>query len=214
MEPPTYSKISGIKLTLDDYHYIKRFNGYTKEETDNYEWTKLRDYGNVSDETRSKISEKLLNHYASPEGIITKRKKSKSMIKFNKTEYGIALKEEQKKVQSETMKKLIVEGKFTPNITNSWTNWEAYIEINGEKRRFRSSWEACFWFCNQNLEYETIRVKHNDGCYVSDFYDPDDKILYELKPKNRYNIEINKMNSLLDYANKNGLKFKFNQLEM
>lgn len=208
MEPPTYSKISGVKLTLKDYHYIRGFNGFTKEETDNYGWMKLRDY-KVSDETRSKISEKLLKHYSSDKGEVTRQKKSKSMINFNKTDYGIALKESQKKVQSETMKNLIAEGKFTPNITNSWTNWEASIDINGEVKRFRSSWEACFWFCNQHLEYETIRIKHDNGCYVSDFYDSKEKILYELKPKNRYNIEIDKMNSLLKYANDNGLRFKW-----
>lgn len=209
MEPPTYSKISGVKLTLKDHHYIRGFNGYTKEETDNYEWVKIRDYSNVTDETRLKISKNLLEHYSSDKGEATRQKKSKSMINFNKTDYGITLKESQKKVQSKTMKKLIAEGKFTPNITNSWTNWEASIDINGAVKRFRSSWEACFWFCNQHLDYETIRVKHDDGCYISDFYDPEEKILYELKPKNRYNIEIDKMTCLLKYSNDNGLKFKW-----
>lgn len=209
MEPPVYSKLSGVKLTLNDYHYIRGFNGFTKDETDNHGWMQIRDY-HITDENRLKMSETLKTYYASDKGLNTRQKMSESRKIFNKTEYGIALKLKQRAFQSETMKRKIADGSFTPNITNSWTNWEAIIEIeDGTIKKFRSSWEACFWFCNQHLQFENIRVPCNNRCYIIDFYDDVQNIIYELKPKSRYNIEIDKMTALINYCAENSITFKW-----
>ena len=208
-EPPTFSRYSGNRLGLADYHYIRGFsNGLTQEETDNYKWAKLREYTH-SPITRQKISKRLEDHYSSDIGRETRQRKSESMVKFNNTDYGKKLKIIQREKQSITMKRMIMDGHYTPNITNSWTNWEAFIDIDGKIKRFRSSWEACFWFCNQNLEYENVRIPRDSGCYISDFFDESAKVMYEIKPKNRYNIEIDKMNALSSYCEANDLNFKW-----
>jgi len=86
------------------------------------------------------------------------------------------------------MKKLIAEGKFTPCITNSWTRWKSFVEIDGVIKKFRSSWEAVFYLLNPHLEYEKRRIQYkNDESYrnyIVDFEDSNNKILYEIKPIN------------------------------
>ena len=106
------------------------------------------------------------------------------------------------------MKKLIEEGKVTPPITNTWTHWESKIKLDcGTIRKFRSSWEACFYYSNKHMLYENIRVKENTRTYVSDFFDEGTRTMYEIKPRNRYNIEIDKMNALQNYCLNNNIKF-------
>jgi len=95
------------------------------------------------------------------------------------------------------MKLLIAEGKFTPNISNSRTHWECFVL----GRKFRSSWEAMFWFHNQNLEYETIRIPYigldnKPHTYIVDFCDRDKNILYEVKPKEHIEDEKTKLKLL------------------
>jgi hypothetical protein len=209
LDSPCYSKISGELLTLNDYDYYRGFGGlFTAKEKDNHSWMYYRNY-KPTEEACKKISQSLIDHYNSESGNTTKLKKSHSMIAFNKTEKGQKLKIIQRKKQSITMKKMIADGIFTPNITNSWTNWDATIIIDNKTKKFRSSWEACFWYCNQHLEFETLRVKHSNGCYIIDFYDREKGIIYEIKPKGRYNIEIHKMDTLLEYCIQQNLKFKW-----
>ena len=71
---------------------------------------------------------------------------------------------------------------------------------------------CCFcetWFCNQHLVYETIRVKCDDRVFVCDFVDESNRIMYEIKPKSRYNVEAEKMSALTNWCIKNGYKFKW-----
>lgn len=115
-----------------------------------------------------------------------------------------------RKKQSETMKKLIFEGKFTPNTHNS--NTHNTSKVNG--RSFRSSWEAIFWYKHQNFEYETIRIQYewSDGTvhsYIVDFFDKENNILYEVKPiehledvQTKLKIEAGK-----SFAENNGYKY-------
>ena len=88
---------------------------------------------------------------------------------------------------SNTMKLKIAEGTFTPCITNSWTRWKAFANINGIQIKFRSTWEAAFWILNQHLQYEKVRIPYVlDGVsknYIVDFVDYDNRILYEIKPE-------------------------------
>jgi len=114
------------------------------------------------------------------------------------------------KKQSISIREKIKSGEFTPNITNSWTRWTAIIDNEKEIRKFRSSWEACFWLSNQDYEYETIRVesiKEIGRIYVGDFYDSRQRILYEIKPKSEYQNKKDKMDSLLSYCKKNDIRF-------
>jgi hypothetical protein len=115
--------------------------------------------------------------------------------------------------QSITMKKKIASGEFTPNITNSWTNWDAIIHLdNGVSKKFRSSWEACFWYSNQNLEYETMRIPYlseifEPHVYIADFFDASSNTVYELKPKQFWFTQNKKMQEVINYCLKNNINF-------
>jgi len=93
---------------------------------------------------------------------------------------------EARRQNSIRLKRLIKEGKFTPCITNSWTNWKSYIKIKDDIKKFRSNWEAVFFLLNQHLDYEKVRIQYEYqnkvSSYIVDFVDFDKKILYEIKP--------------------------------
>lgn len=102
---------------------------------------------------------------------------------------------------SKNIKKRILNREFTPNITNSWTHWDAIIN----NKRFRSSFEGIFHLYhvifkqNMFLKYERLRIKYYDSIlkkeriYIVDFIDEEKKILYEIKPsslkENQNNID-------------------------
>jgi hypothetical protein len=130
-------------------------------------------------EKGKKITKSKLEFYNTPAGDIVKKiigeKNSASMISWFKTDAGIIQKEKSRIHNSNIMKEKIRKGEFTPKITNSWTHWDAKIELNGIIRKFRSSWEACFWLCNQYLSYETLRIPYEingiEHTYIADFHD-------------------------------------------
>lgn len=114
---------------------------------------------------------------------------------------------------SNTIKRKIKDGTWTPNITNSWAGSKIKLIIENKEISYRSSWEAFYHLCNQHLEYEKIRIpyiyndiEHN---YITDFTDEYNKIIYEIKPKKNIDNEKNKIK--FKYANKwckeNGYKF-------
>lgn len=95
--------------------------------------------------------------------------------------------EEYRLACSQRLKQKIQDGEFTPCITNTWTHWNDSIFINEVEYKFRSSWEMAFWLCNQNLEYESVRIpyvndKNKTAIYIVDFLDKFSKVLYEIKP--------------------------------
>jgi len=113
---------------------------------------------------------------------------------------------------SKIMKEKISKGLFTPKITNTFTHWNAVIDTGKEIRKFRSSWEACVWYCNQHWEYETIRIKYigidlQDHTYIVDFYDPITNTIYEIKPKCHYNDSILKIDAAKLFCKNNNMKF-------
>lgn len=87
---------------------------------------------------------------------------------------------------SNSLKKSIKEGKFIPNITNSWCKSRCEIIINNKIVKTRSTWEAFFYIVNNHLKYEKIIIPYNfngiERCYIVDFVDEKNKILYEIKP--------------------------------
>lgn len=97
---------------------------------------------------------------------------------------------------SDSIKKRILAGEFTPPITNSWTHWESYILQNDQKKKFRSSWEALFWLLKDNIEYEKIRIpytyKEESRIYIIDFVSHKEKKIFEIKPSNLILEEKNK----------------------
>lgn len=116
-----------------------------------------------------------------------------------------------KKKQSTTMKRLILEGKFTPGVTNSWARSRCYVS----GIPFRSSWESLFWIVNQDCEFETIRIPYtyngSNHSYIIDFVDKENNILYEIKPEGLTNGE--KVKAKEEAAEKwcedNGYEFRF-----
>jgi hypothetical protein len=208
LEPPHFSQLSNDLLTINDYNYRRGgFSKYTKQEISKKLYHKLRDYTIISNDTKHKISNTLKNYNTTELGIESRLVKSIRMRQFYSTEEGRVHKNKSSIKQSNTLKVKIQNGEFTPPITNTWTHWKAYIFQGNETLKFRSSWEACFWFCNQNLEYESIRIKGKNKTYISDFYDPYANTLYEIKTCNRYNIEIDKMNTIINYCISNNIKF-------
>lgn len=212
LEAPHYSIYSKKQLDERSFSYSETYKGwtgwkkYTPEEINNREWVRMFDHS-VPESRRKVISDTLKEYNKTPKGMSQRIKKSTRMKEYYSTEAG---REEKRKLglkQSITMKRLIANGDYTPTITNTWTHWDAKITINGIVKRFRSSWEACFWLCNQHCEYETIRINSADRTYVSDFFDRTINTLYEIKPRNRYNIEIKKMTALQNYCKQNNIKF-------
>jgi hypothetical protein len=106
------------------------------------------------------------------------------------------------------MKANIRDGKFIPNVTNSWAKSRCEIEFyRGNefiKTKTRSTWEAYFQLFNVDLIYEKViipykykGVHHN---YIVDFVDTENKILYEIKPLS--NIDDDKVRVKIRYARK------------
>jgi hypothetical protein len=151
--------------------------------------------------------------------------KSKLKIKNSnkKTHGSIEFREKYKNVyelarnkQSETMKRKILNGEFTPCITNSWTRWKAFINIDvNEKKHFRSNWDAAFWLINKdNVDYESLRIPYKidnkQKIYIVDFFDKTNKIAYEIKPQSLKNKAANivKENALIEHCLKNNIIYK------
>lgn len=215
LQEPHYSAFSGKILTENEFSYSETYKGwtgfkkYTLEEIKQRVWTELTDRSTFSTpEYRKKLSEAGKKFNQSEKGIQRRQEKSKKMLDFYKTEEGKKHKMECSKKSSISIKKIIEEGRFTPPITNTWTHWDSKIKFeDGTFIKFRSSWEACFYYSNRHMVYETIRVRGENKTYVSDFFDESTNTMYELKPRNRYNIEIDKMTCLQNYCKETGIKF-------
>jgi hypothetical protein len=55
--------------------------------------------------------------------------------------------------------------------------------------------------------YENVRISTGNKVYVNDFFDEKTNTMYEIKPRSRYNIEIDKMTSLQKYCDEKQIKF-------
>lgn len=115
-----------------------------------------------------------------------------------------------KKNSSDYMKKLIKDGKFTPNIHNSNTHWQSKVG----NQKYRSSWEAAYHLLNPKCNYETVRIPYKingkERIYIVDFEDKDDKKLIEIKPSTHKDSSImkNKKKSADEWCRKNGYTFE------
>lgn len=123
--------------------------------------------------------------------------------------YGKSPSMETRKKQSNSIKNKILLGEFTPNIMNSNTHFTSEVF----NKKFRSSWECAFYYVNQHLLYEKIRIpyyceeKSKNRIYISDFLDYSEKIIYEIKPKIHIIKQKNKLDKIIDWCKLNGYKF-------
>jgi hypothetical protein len=122
-------------------------------------------------------------------------------------------KEQREKINkkiSESQKKNILEGKFTPQKNyRTKRNFPCYID--DKEYLFRSSWEICFFISHPNLKYEILRMPYEKDnkvkIYIPDFIDYDNKIIYELKPKRQYLNQIEKMDAAIKWCLEHNYKF-------
>lgn len=119
-----------------------------------------------------------------------------------------------KEKQSTQMKEAIASGKFTPNITNTWTRWESAVD----NKKFRSSFEGIFYLYYTKIrgvvpEYENIRIPYTingvSKTYIVDFNI--NTTLFEIKPKSLKYAELNmaKESAALAWCDINNYKFEF-----
>jgi hypothetical protein len=190
-----------------NYRHKDRFNKYCNNCTNNKVWL----YHSPSLQTIKKIKIAKKVWLETDEGKAYKIRigkiNSKKMKEYNQTEKGKEQIKRNSIKHSEYIKRRILDGTWTPNIHNYWTHWTAQIKINDTIKKFRSTWEACFWFSNQDLQYEKIRISYNNRIYISDFFDEQNRILYELKPKYRFLIEKEKMDAVINWCFENKIKF-------
>jgi hypothetical protein len=142
--------------------------------------------------------------------------KSKRMIGSNNVYHKLSVNDKLKlhKKQSIGIKAAIQSGKFTPAVTNSWANSRILLNINGELKKFRSSWEAYFQLVNQSALYEKLRIPYIynniSRNYIVDFIDIQNKILYEIKPESLKTSEMNlvKEEAAIRWAKSNGYEYR------
>ena len=136
----------------------------------------------------------------------------------NNKEYRKSKKEIYKSVgkkMSVIMKNKILNGEFTPPITNSWTKWKSFVVVDNVTKKFRSNWDAVFWLLNKDdVKYEKLRIKYEFNnkikIYIVDFYDEKNKIAYEIKPKSLIENEQNaiKEKYLVEFCKQNNIQYK------
>lgn len=181
------------------------------------ECSKNREYNKnlnkkLTNEQKLRIKEAAIKFYKTDAGAEWKLKQSERTKKYFSSKKGKKTILKNSKLASIRMKQMILDGRFVPNITNTFTHWDAKIDINGNIKRFRSSWEACFWFSNQHLSYETVRIpyiteQNEERSYIVDFFDEKTKTIYEIKPIIFYEKQQHKMNEVIKYCFKNNIKF-------
>ena len=117
--------------------------------------------------------------------------------------YGTHMTEEAKLAKSNMMKQRILNGEFTPNSNNRFTQ----KNVPYKDKKFRSSWEVLFYALNPDYQYEKLRIKYagkdsKDHVYIVDFVNHEKKIAVEIKPKELLNKQNNdiKINALKQWC--------------
>lgn len=141
------------------------------------------------------------------------RRNSRKLKEFYDTEKGRELKKRAAEKQSETMRRKVRDGEFTPPVNNRFTSWDAEIEFpDGTVRSYRSSWEACMHLSNPELNYESVRIPYQDESgkdrvYIADFEDPETGRVIEIKPKKYWMKQSDKMDQIIRFCRDNGRPF-------
>jgi hypothetical protein len=170
----------------------------------------------AADKRREKLSKRLKGKQRTVECIEKIKqwyKNEDNMEKFKKIN-SRNMTEERKLKQSKIMKKIILEGKFTPenNGGRRKSHWFTY-----DSRKFRSRFEIIYYIyatyiCNHELEFEKIRIPYKDidktRIYITDFFNKTTNTIVEIKPSCFIESEMgNKIEYAKKYAKLNNLKF-------
>lgn len=112
---------------------------------------------------------------------------------------------------SKRIKKSILDGKFTPNVTNSWCHSRKKVIIGNRIINVRSSWEEKFLLMNPSFFYEKTRIPYVDmhgesHTYIVDFTDADGN-LYEIKPSSKLGECSEKVLAAKNFASINNVHF-------
>jgi hypothetical protein len=109
------------------------------------------------------------------------------------------------------LKSAIQEGRFTPNVTNSWCNSRRKVILEDRTVNVRSSWEEKFLLMNPTFLYEKTRIPYIDmhgiaRIYIVDFTDLQGNI-YEIKPTSKIGENSEKINAAKEYAKIHKVEF-------
>lgn len=101
-------------------------------------------------------------------------------------------------------------GKFTPNVTNSWCHSRRKVILEDRTVNVRSLWEEKFLLMNPTFSYEITRIPYVDSfgksrVYIVDFTDSDGN-LYEIKPSSKVGESSEKILAARTFCEKNNLK--------
>jgi hypothetical protein len=200
-------EINDFVLTKDEKYYINfKFTYITKLINDLY-GDSLIEYLTKFYPDNVKTCE-ICNSFYMIKSIPYYKKKNTSLytcsIKCYRLNYKRYVTPERKIKQSNTLKRKIASGEFTPCVTNSWAKSRCEVIIDNKTITCRSSWDAYFQIHNPTLKYEFIRIPYISNnkkhSYIVDFVDLDKKIIYEIKPSIYLNDNLNKIK--IESANK------------
>ena len=172
-----YRKICNSEECIYKQIAIINIGRIQKEETKIKRYNTRKNNGQIwcTEETKHKISIKnIITWKENPENHLlgVEKKKQNGFYK----EHG------------ENLKQKILNGEWTPHISNSWANSRCKLQIDGYEKGYRSSWDATFQILNPTCQYEKIRIKYFSKIYekyrnyITDFVDEENKIIYEIKP--------------------------------
>lgn len=144
-------------------------------------------------------------------GIKCENKLRSNLQVSNNTVHRIKNRKEWKEKISSKLKLAIAEGRFTPNVTNSWCNSRKQVHVGDKIVNVRSSWEEKFLKKNPSFLYEKTRIPYiaSDGSqrtYIVDFTDLSGN-LYEIKPSSKLGESSEKIKAAEEFCKKNNVKF-------
>lgn len=132
------------------------------------------------------------------------------LVKESKNKYYPTSDEERAK-SSLRMRTAILDGSFTPNVTNSRCKSRVYT--TDSRTPLRSTWEGVFYGIMKEkgitLDYETHRIPYTyenvKRVYMPDFIDEKNRVIYEIKPDSEFDLKVEaKIASAKQYCIVNG----------
>lgn len=166
--------------------------------TDNAKYVYYHDnkYQKTRNEAYKKVSKKFKKFLKSDVGKAYIKKLSLSRMGKDNPVYRQSVETRKKTAEkmSIIMKEKILNGTFTPYITNSWANSKCRLPYN--KKFYRSSWEIVFQILNPKCLFENLRIPYistdnKQHIYIVDFINNDTREIFEIKPKCKLNVENN-----------------------
>lgn len=163
----------------------------------------------------NEFAAKCLGHLCRPCGY---KKQRETIIETYKNEevrnkFRKSISEESKRKQSETMKRKIANGEFTPKSNNRQTKQRLYED----NIAFRSSREhKAYLYFKENsiaIKFEKLRIQYfyegHKRNYIVDFVDEQNRVAYEVKPDCMYKEkELVKEQALINWCKENDYRYE------